>query len=118
MNTQNNPAWFDLGTSQAQGTCINPIDGITTNTEFVMSLLIQMANIRITPEQKELATNIMLEEAGKGSVTILSLVTRWDAVPALKQFADALRQATLPGAYGCFFDDAIDAAAMPVHSPK
>jgi hypothetical protein len=100
MNTPKNPTWFDLGSSRGQAARLNPVEGIKTDTEFLMSLMVQMANVDVTPEQKELATKVALEEADKGPVTILSLVTAWDAMPELREFSASLRKATLPGPYG------------------
>lgn len=96
----------------------NPVESIKTDTDYVMSFLVKMADITITPEQREDATKIALAEAEKGKVTIFSFVTAFEAVPALKQFADALRKVALQGEYGWFFDDAIDVATMPVNRLK
>lgn len=86
-------------------TCrINPLASIKTDSEFLMAMLEQMAEIDLSPEQKELAKAIALREAEKGEVSMLTAVEAFEAEPTLSAFGAKLREVALPGAHGRFFN--------------
>ncbi len=94
---------FDIDFSRGQAARINPVENIKTETDFVMTLLTQMANVPVSAEQLSLARKIALDEADKGPLTILRLVDAMDAHDELHEFSGALRKAALPGPYGQAF---------------
>lgn len=87
-------------TAQRRSVRFNPISSVGNETDFVMNLLIQMANVEIGAPAIALAKNIALEVAASGGeVTLLRLVNAFEPHPELLPFATALRKNALPGLF-------------------
>lgn len=85
-------------TAQGRSVRFNPIASVGNETEFVMNLLTQMADVALDAPAKALAKDIALEVAATGGeVTLQRLVNAFDARSELREFATALRKYGLPG---------------------
>lgn len=93
-----------VDTSAAQSVRFNPIQHIKQDTDFVMSMLVKMAQVTLSPEHIALAKVVALREAEKRDLTLLSVIEAFEAEPILRDFGAKLREAALPGVYDKYFD--------------
>lgn len=87
----------NIDLSREQSASFNPIENIKSETDFIMSMLIKMANVTLSEAQLSLAKRIALDEADKKPLTILRLVEAMDSYVELRDFSTALSKAALPG---------------------
>lgn len=75
---------------------LNPVATFKTQVDWTMSFLQEVANYTLDPTQKQRAESLVLGTPDGCEISILSVVQLWEKDALLKQFAIALRLATLP----------------------
>ena len=90
-----------------QSVRINPFQHIKEDPDFMMTLLVKMAQTPLPPEHASLAKEILLREAKNGEVTVLAVVEAFEAEPTLAAFGATLRKVAIPGSYEKIFESPI-----------
>ncbi|MHB8951275.1 MAG: hypothetical protein ACYC4S_19825 [Rhodoferax sp.] len=86
-------------------TVLNPLQNAKDNIGFVMDFLVLTAGGVVPEEVKTMAREVLLPLAETTpDLSIVSAVEAFEQVPELQEFAARLRKATLPGAFGKYFN--------------
>lgn len=97
---------------------MNPLKDAAENTDWTVKFLVAASGITVPADVQDVGREVLAVHANKGEVTLLELVNAFDRVPALREWAAALRKATLPGPFAQLFSDPASSSIGEQDEPR